>query len=113
MERQGRQFKRVMTLWPGSVEAIWVLGQEFYLMPPGGIGHFTCQLAREALQSTGYIVGVCSSSKGDIAFPRNQIRWELKIGVSFPKPDIDHTRLKMMSIRISMHGMQSTIYQTV
>ena len=43
-------------------------GQRVLLNAPcGGVGHFTCQLAREAIQSTGYIVGVCSSSKGDIA----------------------------------------------
>jgi len=43
-------------------------GQRILLNAPcGGVGHFTCQLAREAIQSAGHIVGVCSSSKEDIA----------------------------------------------
>lgn len=43
-------------------------GQRILLNAPcGGVGHFACQLAREAVQSTGYIVGICSSSKADIA----------------------------------------------
>ncbi|KAK9365693.1 hypothetical protein V1509DRAFT_599067 [Lipomyces kononenkoae] len=35
--------------------------------PCGGVGHFACQLARQAVQSDGLVVGICSSSKMNLA----------------------------------------------